>query len=97
MDIAYIHGGVHAVGGYLPMRWVEYDHKDVPISIGVADPWVQCNIDCRHQSHWPPVLVSWLRKTFRNSDCQQACKVADGRIRDGDAVGSNFATMVELG
>ena len=33
MDIAYIHGKVHAIGGYLPMRWVEYDHEEVPISM----------------------------------------------------------------
>ena len=44
MDIAYIHGKVHAIGGYLPMRWVEYDHEEVPISMDVADPWVPCNI-----------------------------------------------------
>ena len=31
-DIAYIHGKVHAIGGYLPMRWMEYDHEEVPIS-----------------------------------------------------------------
>ena len=33
MDIAYIHGKVHAIGGYLPMRWVEYDLEEVPISM----------------------------------------------------------------
>ena len=33
MDIAYIHGKVHAIGGYLPMRWVEYDHEEVPFSM----------------------------------------------------------------
>ena len=33
MDIAYIHGKVHAIGGYLPMRWVEYDHEKVSISM----------------------------------------------------------------
>ena len=24
---------VHAIGGYLPMRWVEYDHQEVSISM----------------------------------------------------------------
>ena len=33
MDIAYIHGKVYAIGGYLPMRWVEYDHEEVPFSM----------------------------------------------------------------
>ena len=33
MDIAYIHGKVYAIGGYLPMRWVEYNHEEVPISM----------------------------------------------------------------
>ena len=33
MDIAYIHGKVHAIGGYLPMRWVVYDHEEVPNSM----------------------------------------------------------------
>ena len=33
MDIAYIHGKVHAIDGYWPMRWVEYDHEEVPISM----------------------------------------------------------------
>ena len=30
MDIAYIHGKVYAIDGYLLMRWVEYDHEEVP-------------------------------------------------------------------
>ena len=33
MNIAYIHGTIHAIDGYLPMSWVEYDHKEVPISM----------------------------------------------------------------
>ena len=33
MDIAYIHGKVHTIDGYLPMRWVEYDHEEVPFSM----------------------------------------------------------------
>ena len=24
---------VHPIGGFLPMRWVEYDHEEVPISM----------------------------------------------------------------
>ena len=24
---------VHLIGGFLPMRWVEYDHEEVPISM----------------------------------------------------------------
>ena len=33
MDITYILGKVHAIIGYLPTRWVEYDHEEVPISM----------------------------------------------------------------
>ena len=33
MNIAYIHGKVYAIGGYLPMRWVEYDHEEVSFSM----------------------------------------------------------------
>ena len=33
MDIAYILGKVHAIDGYLPTRWVEYDHEEVPMSM----------------------------------------------------------------
>ena len=33
MNIAYIHEKIHAIGGYLPMRWVEYDHEEVPFSM----------------------------------------------------------------
>ena len=33
MNIAYIHGKVYAIDGYLPMRWVEYDHEEVSISM----------------------------------------------------------------
>ena len=31
MDIAYIIRKVHAIGGYLPMKWVEYGHEEVPM------------------------------------------------------------------
>ena len=24
---------VHLIGGFLPMRWVQYDHEEIPISI----------------------------------------------------------------
>ena len=24
---------VHPIGGFLPMRWVEYDHEEIPISM----------------------------------------------------------------
>ena len=47
---------VHAIGGFLPMRWVEYDHEEVPISmdkysihgrnilsIDLKYTWVPCN------------------------------------------------------
>ena len=33
MDIAYIHGKVHAIDGYWLMRWVESEHEEVPISM----------------------------------------------------------------
>ena len=33
MDIAYIHEKIYAIDGYLPMRWVEYDHEEVPFSM----------------------------------------------------------------
>ena len=33
MDIAYIHEKVHAIDGCWPMRWVEYDHEEIPISM----------------------------------------------------------------
>ena len=33
MDIAYIHGKIYAIDDYLPMRRVEYDHEEVPISM----------------------------------------------------------------
>ena len=57
MDIAYIHGKVHAIDDYLPMRWIEYDYEEVPISMDkysihgrnilsmdLRYPWVPCNI-----------------------------------------------------
>lgn len=47
---------IHAIGGYLFMRRVEYDHKEVPISMDeyfihgcnilsmdLNNPWVPCN------------------------------------------------------
>ena len=56
MDIQHIHGEVHAIGGYLPMRWAEYDHEMVPfsmeyhyihgrniLSIDLDTPWGQCS------------------------------------------------------
>ena len=46
-----------AIDGFLPMRWVEYDHEEVPISMDkysihgrnilsmdLKYPWVPCNI-----------------------------------------------------
>ena len=33
MDIAYIHEKIYAINDYLPIRWVEYDHEEVPISM----------------------------------------------------------------
>ena len=48
---------IHAIGGFLPMRWVEYEHEEVPISMDkysihgrnilsmdLKYPWVPCNI-----------------------------------------------------
>ena len=47
---------VHAIDGFLPMRWVEYEHEEVPISMDkysihgrnilsmdLKYPWVPCN------------------------------------------------------
>ena len=49
--------GTHGSNGFLPMRWVEYDHEEVPISMDkysihgrnilsmdLTYPWVPCNI-----------------------------------------------------
>ena len=33
MDMLNIHGEVPTFGGFLPMRWVEYDHEEVPFSM----------------------------------------------------------------
>ena len=33
MDIAYIHGKVYAIDGYLPIIWVEYDYEKILISM----------------------------------------------------------------
>ena len=48
---------VHAIGGFLPMKRVEYDHEEVPfsmdkysihgwniLSMDLEYPWVPCNI-----------------------------------------------------
>ena len=48
---------IYAIDGFLPMRWVEYDHEEVPISMDkyfihgrnilsmdLKYPWVPCNM-----------------------------------------------------
>ena len=57
MDILNIHGNGTCDWWILPMRWVEYDHEEVPISMDkysihgrnilsmdLKYPWVPCNM-----------------------------------------------------
>ena len=72
---------IHAIDGFLPMRWVEYDYKEVPISMDkysihernilsmdLKYPWVPCNI-CRDlwwRIHYRPHFPINIKLTVWN-------------------------------
>ena len=62
MDIAYIYGKVHAIGGYLPMKWVEYDHEEIPFSMDKYSIHGSA-ISMGTMQHISPRAYSYLRQS----------------------------------
>ena len=95
---------VYAIDGFLLMRWVEYDHEEVPISMdkyfihgrnilsmNLNYPWVPCN---RYPFSAKTRLVSaaWLK--IIAYFCQVGTNT--GRKRDLDLVSTSIRYRVTL-
>ena len=90
------------IGGFLPMRWVEYDYEEVPfsmdkysihgrniLSMDLIYPWVPCNID-----NLAPLVTSPMHQSLPR--CRNSTKSPPNRCTTHCPCAAHFLQPIQF-